>query len=80
MPERQHHDDKLEGEMEKSYTAMRNSLWKILLVGKKENKNRNEVTHSQSICMLFMMFQLDIPYGVIYRFALRFFKPSLCLT
>lgn len=22
---------------------------------KKENKNRNEVTHSQSICMLFMM-------------------------
>lgn len=38
MPERQHHDDKLEGEMEKSYTAMRNSLWKILLVEKKRIK------------------------------------------
>lgn len=80
MPERQHHDDKLEGEMEKSYTAMRNSLWKILLVEKKRIKTEMKShTVSQFACYLWW-FQLDIPYGVIYRFALRFFKPSLCLT
>lgn len=43
VPERQHHNDKLEGEIEK------------LLVEKKRIKKRNEVTHSQSICILFMM-------------------------
>lgn len=80
MPERQHHDDKLEGEMEKSYTAMRNSLSKILLVEKKRIKTgMKSHTVSQFACYLWW-FQLDIPYGVIYRFALRFFKPSLCLT
>lgn len=48
MPERQHHDDKLEGEMEKSYTAMRNSLWKILLVEKKRIKTEMK-SHTQSV-------------------------------